>query len=266
MLTTALGLLGLLACSDDTALSPPRAAGEAGAPGTTAAAPARVLLYSKETEWFHTSTPVAAQVMVERGRARGWTVTATKESAIFTPEGLRGFDVVVFLISSGKTLDESQRGAFASWVAAGHGWAGAHAASHTDYDWVFMRDLVGASFLGHPPIMEANALLDAPDDPIVAHLPKVWTRTDEWYTFDRRPELDPNVRVLLSLDETSARPDYPGPNLPAALRVGAHPITWKQNFGATRSFYTGMGHTVESWQDEAFVTMMVNGIEWAASR
>ena len=264
MITTALSLLGLglLACSDDTTLPPTNVLPEAGMP---AAAP-RVLLYSKETEWFHASTPVAAQVITDRGRARGWTVTATKESAIFTPEGLRGFDVVVFLISSGRTLDEAQRGAFASWIAAGHGWAGAHAASHTDYDWIFMRDLVGASFLGHPPIMQANVLLDAPDDPIVAHLPKAWARADEWYTFDRRPERDPNVKVLLSLDETSARPDYPGPNLPAALRVGAHPITWKQQFGATRSFYTGMGHTEESWHDEAFVTMMINGIEWAAAR
>ena len=50
IITAALGLLGLFACNDDTSL-PASTAAEAGAP-VVAPAPPRVLLYSKETEWY----------------------------------------------------------------------------------------------------------------------------------------------------------------------------------------------------------------------
>lgn len=258
-------VLGLLGCTDDTTVSPMSSSG-AGAPAVVPQAPPRVLLYTKETEWFHPSTPVAAEVMTARGQARGWTVTTSKESTIFTPEALAAFDVVVFLNSSGMTMDQAQRDAFASYIAQGHGWVGAHAASHTDYDWLFMKDLVGAIFCCHPPAVQANVLVQdaANPDPIVAHLPSTWVRTDEWYTYDHPPEKNKNVKVLLAMDENSVRPDYPGPGLSPVLRVGFHATTWKQQFGATRSFYTGMGHAPETWHDENFVLMMLKAVEWAA--
>ena len=245
----------------------PAHSGEGGAADAPAAVnPPRVLLYTKETEWFHPSTTTATEVMTARGKARGWTVTATKDSAVFTPASLEAFDVIVFLNSSGFTMNGVQRDAFASYIAKGHGWVGAHAASHTDYDWLFMRDLVGANFCCHPPIMPANLLVQDQTDPIVAHLPAIWNRTDEWYTYDRRPEEVPGLKVLLTMDEQSARPDYPGPDISPVMRVGYHATTWKQQFGATRSFYTGMGHTPETWREEPFVTMMVKAIEWAGAK
>jgi type 1 glutamine amidotransferase len=114
--------------------------------------------------------------------------------------------------------------------------------------------------------MPANLIVEDPSDPIVTHLPRVWARTDEWYTFDRRPEDNPRLKVLLRLDEASAHPSYPGPDLPAAIAVGHHPLTWRQELGATRSFYTALGHTDESWSEEGFVAMVVKAIEWAARR
>jgi type 1 glutamine amidotransferase len=246
--------------------SPPTDLGARDAGAASAAPPShapRVLLYTKETEWFHPSTPVATEVMLARGAARGWEVTATKESTGFTDEALAGVDVLVFLNSSGITMDGKQRDAFAAWVASGHGWVGVHAASHTDYDWTFMHALVGATFCCHPPIMPAYLDVQDRSDPIVAHLPARWAHTDEWYTYDRRPEDDPRIKVLLTLDEKSAHPDYPGPDLSPVLRVGYHATTWKHELGATRSFYTGLGHTVESWADDRFVTMIVKAVEWA---
>jgi type 1 glutamine amidotransferase len=258
----AMSLLGVFACSDDTTITSPGTGALPPAP-VAMAGPPRVLLYTKETEWYHPSTVVATQVMTDRGRARGWTVTVSKDSTVFTPDTLATFDVVVFLNSSGFTMDASQRDAFASYIAEGHGWVGAHAASHTDYDWGFMHDLVGANFCCHPPVVQANVTLQDSSDPIVSHLPPTWSRADEWYTYDHPPEQNKRVHVLLAMDENSVRPDYPGPDLPAVLRVGFHATTWKQQFGATRSFYTGMGHTPETWQDEMFVQMMLKAVEWA---
>jgi type 1 glutamine amidotransferase len=260
-LLVATASLGVFACSDDTAVNDPAAA--VMDPVPVAAAPPRVLLYTKETEWFHPSTATATQVMTDRGTARGWTITTTKDSTVFTADSLAKFDVVVFLNSSGMTMDQVQRDAFAAYIAEGHGWVGAHAASHTDYDWSFMHEVVGANFCCHPPVVQANVILQDAADPIVSHLPPTWAHADEWYTYDTRPEANPRVKVLLTMDEQSVRPDYPGPGLPAVLSVGYHAVTWKQQLGATRSFYTGLGHTPETWQDENFIQMMLKAVEWA---
>ena len=65
-----------------------------------------------------------------------------------------------------------------------------------------------------------------------AHLPPTWSRTDEWYNYRTNPRA--NVKVLASLDESS----YTGGTM-----GGDHPITWCQNYGGGRSWYTGLGHT-----------------------
>ena len=198
--------------SSDTAVAPTTdmpTAGDA-APSAPAPRPLRLLFFGKQTEWFHTSNPIADQVLSDRARGWGWETTSTKDAAAFTADGLAKFDVVVFLLSSGTVLDEAQRDAFHAYIANGGGWAGVHSASHTDYDSTWQIGLVGSTFRGHPPIQAGAVDRVDESDSITAHLPKKWTRTDEWYTFLTRPELNPRVKVLLAFDET-ANPDYPGP-------------------------------------------------------
>ncbi len=257
-------VLTLSACESADTQIPVKDAGSSSTPIVTRTTPIRVLLYTKETEWMHPSTPVAAKVMLERGRLRGWDVRESKESSELLKEDIGKTDVIFFLNSSGMTMNQAERDAFASYIAQGHGWVGAHAASHTDYDWPFMADLIGAIFCCHPPMAPGNLVVQDPSDPIVAHLPKTWAHTDEWYTYSRRPESNPKVKVLLTVDEHSIRPDYPGPGEYPGLAVGYHATTWTNRFGATRVFYTGLGHAPETWQDELFLTMLIKAVEWAA--
>jgi len=42
-----------------------------------------------------------------------------------------------------------------------------------------------------------------------------------------------------------------------------HPIMWSHEFEGGRSWYTGMGHTQESYQDPLFLKMLAEGIEWS---
>jgi hypothetical protein len=63
------------------------------------------------------------------------------------------------------------------------------------------------------------------------------------------------VRVLLSLDESS----YSGGTM-----SGDHPIAWCQNYRGGRAWYTGLGHTEESYADPNFTTMLLGGIKIAA--
>ncbi|WP_407951891.1 family 16 glycoside hydrolase [Plantactinospora veratri] len=63
------------------------------------------------------------------------------------------------------------------------------------------------------------------------------------------------MKVLASLDESS----YSGGSM-----GGDHPITWCQNYGGGRSWYTGLGNTDESYSDPLFTRMLLGGLRIAA--
>jgi len=47
---------------------------------------------------------------------------------------------------------------------------------------------------------------------------------------------------------------------------GDHPITWCKTIQSGRSFYTGMGHTQESYADQNFRRVLLGGIRYAGGR
>jgi type 1 glutamine amidotransferase len=44
---------------------------------------------------------------------------------------------------------------------------------------------------------------------------------------------------------------------------GDHPIAWCQNYQGGRSFYTGVGHSKESFAEPAVLQHLLGGIQWA---
>ena len=89
--------------------------------------------------------------------------------------------------------------------------------------------------------------------PSTGTLPRQWFRTDEWYNFREDPS--PNVGVLLSIDETT----YNGGEMGAY-----HPISWRHPYEGGHSWYTAMGHTIESYSEPFFLEHLAGGILWAA--
>ena len=150
-------------------------------------------------------------------------------------------------------LNTNQQAAFENYIQDGGGYVGIHSAADTEYDWPFYGNLVGAYFKTHPAIQEATIKVADKNHPSTKHLPDRWSRTDEWYDYQTNPRGD--VHVLATLDETT----YDG-----ATMGSDHPITWCQDFGGGRSFYTGLGHTKESYGEPAFQKQLLGGIRWAA--
>ena len=239
-------------------------AGCVGPPDSIGPRPLRVLLFGAEgadVGWYHTSNPIAARVMTDEGARRGWATVASKDPNWFTDAGLAQFDVVVFLLSSGTVLDDAQEQALRRFMAAGKGYAGVHSASFTQpmSDWYI--SLVGVRFAAHAPgLFVGDVVVERQSDPMVAFLPRPWMRTDEWYTFVARPESNPSLEILLTLDESTLPAAYP-----SNLLIGYHAISWRQTFGGGRSFYTAMGHTDQSWSEDEFVQSVAAGIEWAGA-
>ena len=210
----------------------------------------RVLVFSKTAGFRHSSIPNGIAAIQQLGAANGFTVTATEDAGQFTTGNLAQYQVVVWLSTTGDVLNAAQQTAFQSYIAGGRGYVGIHAAADTEYDWPWYGGLVGAYFQSHPANQQATVRVED-RNASTNHLPANWVRTDEWYNYRTNPR--PNVRVLMNLDEGS----YSGGTM------GDHPITWCQNYGGGRAWYTGLGHTEQSYTDSNFTRMLLGGIQIA---
>lgn len=211
-----------------------------------------VLVFSKTAGFRHDSIPDGIEALQQLGAEGGFTVEATEDAGVFTPEKLAAYDAVVFLSTTGDVLDESQQAAFEGYIEDGGGYAGIHAAADTEYEWPWYGGLVGAWFDSHPLIQPATVQVEDRAHPATAHLGTAWERTDEWYNYRSSPR--ENVHVLAALDEGS----YTGGNM-----GGDHPIAWCHEYEGGRAFYTGGGHTKESYADPAFRAHLLGGVRWA---
>jgi glucose/arabinose dehydrogenase/type 1 glutamine amidotransferase len=217
-------------------------------------ATASVLVFSKTAGFRHDSIPAGIAAIEKLGVDDHFAVESTEDAGAFTDANLARFDAVVWLSTTGDVLNPDQQGAFERYIAAGGGYAGVHAASDTEYDWPFYGDLVGAYFNSHPNIQQATVNVEDRQHPSTAELPYQWSRTDEWYNYRANPRQD--VHVLAALDE--------GSYSPGTGAMGDHPIAWCHTISGGRSWYTGGGHTKESFTEPEFLKHLSGGIRYAA--
>ncbi|MFJ1930723.1 MULTISPECIES: ThuA domain-containing protein [unclassified Streptomyces] len=254
----ASGLLGVAALPAAVATATPEPAAldrSSSVPVTAAVAdPAYdVLVFSRTVGFRHSSIDEGITALRELGAANNFTVTATEDAAAFTPSNLAGYEAVVFLSTTGDVLNTTQQTAFEGYMAAGGGYVGVHAAADTEYDWSWYTGLAGALFQSHPAVQPANVKVEDRAHDATAHLGPTWQRTDEWYNYRTNPRT--SAHVLASLDESS----YSGGSM-----SGDHPIAWCKDYAGGRAFYTGGGHTEDSYSDPAFRRHLLGGIRWAA--
>ncbi len=213
-----------------------------------------VLVFSRTTGYRHSSIPAGVDALGRLGRAHGFALTATEDGSAFTRENLSRYRVVIWLSTSGDVLDDDQRSAFETYICEGGGYVGVHGAANTEYDWAWYGGLVGAYFRSHPTPQSATLTVRDREHPSTAHLGGAWTRFDEWYDFRSLP--GPHAAVLLTLDEETYRGGGMGTY---------HPIAWCHEYQGGRAFYTGCGHTIESFAEPAFRQHLLGAIRWASA-
>jgi hypothetical protein len=212
----------------------------------------RLLVFSKTAGFRHQSIPDGIKAIREILGAR-YEIDASEDAAVFSAENLRRYRAVVFLSTTGDILNDEQQRAFEAFIRAGGGYAGVHAAADTEHTWPWYGDLVGAYFKTHPEIQPATIKVEDRTHRSTRMLPAEWRRTDEWYVYNRNPR--DRVKVLASLDDSTIK---------GATMNGDHPIAWYHEFQGGRSWYTGGGHTSESFSEELFRKHLEGGILWAA--
>jgi type 1 glutamine amidotransferase len=224
-------------------------------PASAADAPYDVLVFSKTAGFRHDSIPQGTQMIRELGAANNFTVTATEDSSQFNATNLAKYEAVVFLNTTGDVLDNTQQGAFETYIRGGGGYLGIHSAADTEYDWPFYGELVGAWFSAHPAIQQATVKVENRAHPATAGLSSTWVRTDEWYNYRTNPRS--TARVLATLDEST----YSGGTM-----GGDHPHTWCKAISSGRSFYTGSGHTQSSYSETGYRSMILGGLRYVSGR
>lgn len=212
----------------------------------------RILVFSKTAGWRHDSIEEGQAALKQLGEKHGVSVDISEDPDMFTSENLAKYQAVVFLSTTGEVFNDAHRMAMEQFIQSSGGFVGIHSATDTEYDWAWYNRLVGAYFDGHPPIQSAVIEVQPVSHPSINHLPSRWERTDEWYNFRNFNE---NVTVLMKLDSDS----FDGSQHP-----GNHPIAWYHEFDGGRAFYTGLGHTKESFSEPMFLQHLWAGIAYAA--
>jgi type 1 glutamine amidotransferase len=211
-----------------------------------------VLIFSKTAGFRHDSIEPGIAAIRKLGNQHGFAVDATEDAGRFNAKDLPRYSAVVFLSTTGDVLDPEQQRTFERYIRAGGGFVGVHAAADTEYDWAWYGRLVGGYFDGHDVIQDARVIATLPFG--TAQLPEAWVRRDEWYNYR---EFDRGVNVILELDTKTFKGSKHGER---------HPIAWYREFDGGRSFYTGLGHTAESYAEPAFLAHVLDGIQYAIGR
>lgn len=214
----------------------------------------RILLFTKTTGYRHDSIGAGIELIQSSARDSGIGVDHTEDEADFGADNLNRYAAVVWLQVSGDVLDEAGRQAFDDYLRGGGGFAGVHGAADAEWTWPAYEDIMGARFLYHPlqQQFQAARVITELDDPATTPIPQPWNWRDEWYAFKRSPRGP--FEILLRIDESSYDPE----DKPMG---GDHPVSWRGRYGDGRTWYTALGHTIESYSDPTFRAHLWGGIQ-----
>lgn len=202
--------------------------------------------------------------------------------ASFLPASLARFDAIVLNNSSGPwvvptdadmarpefrehgpdaaAVERVLRDALLKFVRDdGRGIVAYHFAIGANRHWPEFREMLGASFTGHPWNEEVGVRVEEPDHPLTAAFAgRDFRLADEIYQFGA-PYQRKDVRVLLSLD-------------PARTNMGVKwidrkdddfALAWVRQFGKGRVFYTSFGHRTEVYWDPRILRLYLDAIQFA---
>jgi type 1 glutamine amidotransferase len=222
-----------------------------------------ILVYSGSTGYRHESNPAAVEALKAIGAKQGYTVDTSEDPNVFTAENLAKYKALVLVSNSTdpkkpetEWFTGDKREALQGFLKAGKGVVGLHAAADSHYHWPWYGQMIGGYFEGHPRGTPpgTQTVVNA-KHPATAKLPKTITRNDEWYYYK---DFNPLVHVLVTVDPATIGEGQ--------RDVNPNPLVWYHQFGGGRVFYSGLGHTSESYSEPYMITLLTGGLNWAVGK
>lgn len=184
-----------------------------------------------------------------------FTVTATGNPSVFTNDKkLSRFNAIVFLTGGGDVLDPEQEAGLEAYMEAGGGFVGLHDAARAEpySDW--FTGLIGARpAAGAATVQRATVEVGDRVHPATKSLPLEWKRPDKWLNWVKNPSGD--VHTVARVREATYEPG-------AGANGWDHPVSWCRDYDGGRSFYTGMGGTVSSYDETDFREHLRGALLW----
>ncbi|NNE90848.1 MAG: ThuA domain-containing protein [Verrucomicrobiales bacterium] len=233
----------------------------------------KILMIDRCEGFIHSSIPHGNFAMEELGKkVDTFNTTLVGTYDPFTKENLKQYDAILFNNTTHLNPSEEQREAILDFVKGGKGIIGLHAAGDNFGKWPEGVALIGGVFNGHP--WNAGGTwafkLDDPNHPLNAAFKKegFWHANEiYWYkpeSFQGRDKL----RVLLSLDMTkpanqkAIKPKDKEKAGTSPDKVDV-PVSWIQEIGEGRVFYTNLGHREDTFWNSAVLLHISDGIQYA---
>jgi type 1 glutamine amidotransferase len=214
----------------------------------------------------------AETMVTDFGKKHGFEVTASKDGTLFTEEGLKPFDAIMFYTTGdlerpwrpgnmeaqgvSKPMPPDGKQTLLKFVADGKGFVGMHCASDT---WDHHGDgpktdpyirMLGGEFIIHG--RQQKAKIHVVDPKFIAGL-EDFEKTEEWY---RLKNFAADMHVILVQDTTSMEEEQ-------YKKDGPYPETWARMHEKGRVFYTSMGHRDDVWKSRIFENVLMGGLAWA---
>ncbi len=227
----------------------------------------RILVFNKVVGFHHGSVVAAATEAIRNIASQlGWGVVVTNSAAVFNPETLDQFDLVIWNNNFGDALTLSQREAYRDYITGGGGYLGIHAAGNYWFDiWPWYKEVLlgDARAIGHPvgeqQFQEAYVAIEPTAGGIGQQQMPGWTLREEWYSFESSPRSN-GVNVIANLDESTYEV------VPPRLAMGKdHPIIWSNCVGDGRALYTAIGHLPEVYANPDYSALFKDAIVWVAN-
>jgi cytochrome c len=213
----------------------------------------KVLLFTKARGYHHESIPAGITAIEKLGKENNFSVDVDSTGKVFNEDDLKKYKAVIFLNTTGNILNSDEQVALQRYIEAGGGFMGIHAAADAEYNWAWYNKLVGAYFKSHPGnpnVRKATVIVKDTSFIATKGVPEKWERTDEWYNYKN---ISADLKVVATLDEDSYEGGENGKD---------HPIAWYHEYDGGRAFYTGGGHTTESYSEPLFLQHLAGGIKY----
>jgi hypothetical protein len=211
-----------------------------------------------------------------------FTYDSTNDWSRLNKKSLSRYQVVIFLDT--RPEDPAQREAFQKYMEHGGAWMGFHFAGFAltpslypqNWDW-YHNVFIGAGQYKSNTWRPTSAILRVEDTthPATKNLPVTFKSSpNEWYRWEKDLRLNPDIKILLSIDSTSF-PLGTGPKPHEIWHSGYYPVVWtNKNY---HMLYFNMGHNDINYQNKTYQELsfqfandvqnqlIIDGIMWLGS-
>lgn len=229
-----------------------------------ASGPIRLLIITGDHghDWKSTTAYFREFLPADRIRVE---VTETPAKDL-TPENLKQYDVLLLNYRDSakgaaerpdSVWSEKNKQAFLAAVRGGKGLVVFHHTAAAFLEWLEFERCIAGGWRGqgfHGPAHQFRVEMTGTDHPITRGVPHSFLHeVDELY---QNSVMFPENVLLATAYSDPAKPEGTGLN---------EPMIWVKRYGRGRVYVNAMGHDVTAMKSPGFQTLMIRGIEWAAT-